>query len=205
MSRHTHNWRFLGRWLCRTLSLAVVCGAVALAPQLAMAASGTWIGGTDTNWGNSANWSGGTIAGTNLTLVTTTANITDTATFNTATNLTVIPDANRYVASITFDTLAGNFTIGQSSGNTLYMAPGTVQIARTIRGTGLTETVAAPLNLYSLTPSTSATFNFFNNSPDPTNSLVISGNISSNLTATTSIELSGTSGFADQGPRPQTC
>jgi autotransporter-associated beta strand protein len=48
-----------------------------LAAGSAVAADGTWTGGTSTNWATTANWSGGTVAGS------TNAN-SDTATFNSA-------------------------------------------------------------------------------------------------------------------------
>ncbi len=202
------NWNSVGK----TLALAFTC-VVLLAPQLAVAASGTWNGATDQNWANTANWTGGppgVVAGTDRTLATT-ALTTDTATFNNnpaiPANLTVLPDLNRYVANLTFDSAAGSFTIGQTGGNTLYLAPGTTNIAQTIRGTGLTETLAGPLMFYrSITPDTGSTYTFSNSSFDPTNKLVISGPITTNVGGTTTgtISLGGTGSITGNWAASQT-
>ena len=168
------------------LALAALGLALVWAPQSALAVSGTWTGGTSTDWGTATNWSGSTIAGQNISVGT---NTTDTATFNSAaTYLTVLPDLNRYIGNITFDTVAGNFVIGSAVGNTLYLGPNTVQIAKSFRSTGATETIAAPINLYkAASATTGSTTTFSNASYDSTNSMVFSGPITTNEGTTSSV------------------
>ena len=64
MPRRTRNWRFLGRWLFRTVAVFALCCSFAGLPAV-MAADGTWVRNSNYgNWWDTANWQGGIVAGT---------------------------------------------------------------------------------------------------------------------------------------------
>jgi len=134
-------------------------------PQ-ALAASETWSGSssTDGNWSDTANWVGGAAPGS--TTVTTN---TDIATFNTAITNNwgligtpiVIDQASQDIGGISFDTNAGNYYIGSTTGNSLLLTSGgTIQILSTYAGTNGVETINAPLVI----EGTGGTYTFANNS-----------------------------------------
>ncbi len=83
-----------------------------------------WGGTSDTNWGNGANWIGGTAPG-----ATSGTGSTDTATFNSPfVNFQPLAiDAGRNLQNITFDTPdLGTTTIGTTTGNALLLSAGGV-------------------------------------------------------------------------------
>jgi fibronectin-binding autotransporter adhesin len=140
-------------------------------------ADGTWTATSAGNWSTPGNWAGGVVPGT-----TTVTGDTETATFNTATGVTVTVDtAIRNVQNITFDTNVGSFIIGASGGtNTLALtAGGQVQIASTVTSTGKTETIRAPITL-------GGNYTFANNSTTTTpDTLSFTGAIGSGATSGT--------------------
>ena len=127
---------------------ALVCCAVS-----ARAASQNWTGGSavNGNWSTTGNWSGAAPGSTSVT------NNTDVATFNaaiahtwgnSAANPVVIDSLTQNIGGITFTTLAGNYTIGSTGGNSLLLSnAGTIQITGLTTNSNVMETVNAPLVL----------------------------------------------------------
>ena len=162
----------------------------------ASAASTTWAGGSGTQaWATPGNWSPAGAPG--ATSGTTTS--PDVATFNTATaGTSVTIDSGRNVSGIVFDGAAGAFTIGSAGanqGNSLLLSSGgsvTLGVSATsFTGTGMTETINAPLVLEGATTTTAGNYSFTNNSTDSTNTLSFGGNISSATSSTMALALSG--------------
>ena len=170
----------------RKLSLlSAAAGVTLLATGTSLhAASGNWSATAATNdWGTSTNWNSSTIAGTTTMLAT----VTDTATFSASTQLTVLPDLNRTIGTFTFSGTAGNYTIGVSNGNTLYLAGnGSGGATANSSGTNNTITFAGPLSLLT-------TYQFLSSSANTSNTMLLSSNISSAATSgTTDLQLKGT-------------
>lgn len=141
----------------------------------ARATSESWTNSGSGSWGTTTNWSANIAPGS-----TTVTNNSDIATFNAATAGSIITiDAGRNIGGITFDTLAGLYTIGglgANGGNLLTLTSGgTVQIASTFAGTSTTETIDAPLLL-------EGSYTFANNSSTG-NALNIEGNITNGATS----------------------
>ncbi|HSH93469.1 MAG TPA: autotransporter-associated beta strand repeat-containing protein [Roseimicrobium sp.] len=167
------------RW--HTLS-ALLASVLLLASQSAYAANATWNGSSGTQaWATGANWLPAAAPG-----ATTGTTNGDTATFNTSTVGTAITvDLNRNIAGITFDGNAGAYTIGSAGangGNALLLSnsatAGFIQIASTFTGTGVTQTINAPLVFQG------AGYTFNNNSSDSSNVLNFAGNITNAATST---------------------
>jgi len=129
----------------------VAClGLVSLAAPLAHAANGTWLStGSNQTWSDTTNWVSGIVPG-----ATTGVGNTDVATFNTAVGsvgtsgnpLTI--DSGRNLRTISFDTSAGNYTIGTTGGNALNLTTASViQISANATGSGIVQTINAPLLL----------------------------------------------------------
>ena len=138
----------------------------------------------DNNWANSANWYGGIVPG-----ATTGVTSTDTATFATSGNghVAIVPDANRNVQSISFDTpSAAAYTIGTvSGGNPLYLTDGgTIRTTSTVVNT---ETINAPLILEGANTSYTIT----SGSADNNAVLDIGGSISGGAAGTTTLTFNG--------------
>ncbi len=153
----------------------------------AFAATASWSGtGDGTSWsqgGAGGNWSGAAAPG-----ATTGTTSSDTATFATATTGTAVTiDSGRNIQNITFDTLAGPFTIGSAganAGNSLLLSlNGTLQIASTFTGTGITETINAPLT------AEGNAYTFSNNVANSSDVLSFAGNITNAVAS--SINLAG--------------
>ena len=129
--------------LGRLAPIAVLIAAV-LTPLPALSNVGTWSPtATSSSWASATNWNGpdpGAIIGTTNG---------DTALFNAAsTTTTVLPDSGRNLANITFDGTAPSYTIGAAGGNALLLTSGgTIQIASTLTGSNVFETINAPLVL----------------------------------------------------------
>jgi fibronectin-binding autotransporter adhesin len=169
----THS--FAGKGHFPVLSLSLMSALVLVSPLFA--SSATWVASpADATWANSANW-GGTAPGNLSSGATSTS---DVGTFNTplsgtiggSTNPIVI-DSGRTIGGINFDTNAGSYVVGSTSGNTLYLSGGgAIQILGTFNSSN-TETVNAPLTL-------SGNYTFANNSASGT--LSIGGNASGLIT-----------------------
>jgi len=155
--------------------LAAAMVVFALSPSSVFAQSGTWLNnGTNANWSETTNWASGTVPG-----ATGVTNNTGNATFNTAVGTygtsgsPILIDSGRNIMGISFDTNAGNYTIGTTSGNALNMtATSTIQILSTLATNNTTITINAPLLMYG-----GLTIN--NQAPNATNKFLIGGNISS--------------------------
>jgi fibronectin-binding autotransporter adhesin len=184
MSRLTSNWRASGVSFGRfatALGFVAAVSVLALAPSAAFASSGTWSStSTGTDWAATVNWNNGTIPG--YTLNPYTANNTDSAIFayNTG-SLTVMPDANRYVIAVYFQNGAGSYTIGVNGGTTLRLGTGSHNLTPYMYRSGLTETIAAPIQLTRIAGSTGGTsYEFSNFAQDSTNILKVTGDITTN-------------------------
>jgi hypothetical protein len=170
----------------RRIWIACAAGlASAFSAETGLASNGTWLStAMDSNWGNSADWVAGNIPGdtSQNPALADIANLSGTST-----QLTILPDANREIGNITFGATAGNYTIGSSSGNPLYLAGnGSGEASWTATSTNITETFAGPLVL-------ETSYEFVNNSTDPSDTFVLSGGITNNsTTAGVQCQLKGT-------------
>ena len=111
-----------------------------------LAASGTWSSTAATGaWQTAMNWVSQIVPGA----ASGTTTNTDTATFNSgSTTTSIVPDLNRNLENIIFDTLASAYTIGTTGGNALSLtSEGEVQIASTFAGSNITESIDAPITL----------------------------------------------------------
>jgi fibronectin-binding autotransporter adhesin len=147
----------------------------------APAASGAWSPTATTGtWQTAGNWIGvvpGATSGTTNS---------DTAIFNSSsTTTTIIPDAGRNLEFITFDTSATAYTIGTIVGNGLLLTSGgTIQIASTFNGSGISESINAPLIL-------EGSYTFADNSPLSNDTLNFGGApISSGVAGTQTLTIS---------------
>lgn len=174
----------------RRMLPALATAAVLAASATALpAASGYWTSTSDGDWANAGNWKDGNVPGS----ATDTGN-RDSATFNKGSGyqFTVFPDAGRIVGTILFDQAgagnAGNYVIGATDGPPLGLAgisSGFMQVNASLTTPDITETVNAPLVLYS-------TYQFINSSPAPTTTLRLAGSICSGTNANVQIHLKGT-------------
>lgn len=176
----------------RAAIAVVVPGLLTIGATHAGAASASWnASATDGNWVTTAsenNWSTG--AGTYPGSTTNTTD-SDTATFNVVSNITVINiNDPLYLGSIDFDASASAYTIGNTSGDPLYLASGgTISLLSTMTVNNESETIDAPIVL-------DGNYSFLNNaSISGTNSndlLKIGSSISAGLSGTTTLTLGGT-------------
>lgn len=157
--------------LLRLIALCIATLACSLLPDSASAANATWNGSIDNDWAKDGNWSA---------VAPTTGN---TATFaGSPANQSVVVDSGRAVGSINFNsTVATNFIIGSSGGNTLTLGNGGNITYSAVSGTNLTQSVNAPLSL-------GGTYTFTNSNTDASNLLSFGGAISS----TTGLTVNGT-------------
>jgi len=164
----------LGLLTCALFYVASACRVTA--------ANTTWSGSTSGDWTTAGNWIS-SVPGSTVSLVN-----SDTATFNSAGNgnTTITIDPNRNLRSLTFDTSAVSYTIGSAganAGNSLLLSSaGAITMAGTIAGTGLTQTINAPLILEPASATTNGVYTITNASTDATNKFVIAGNISAGTT-----------------------
>ncbi len=142
-------------------------------------ASDTWIGASGGDWGTGGNWSPTGVPGSTATVV-----------FNSAISSVSVASAES-VESISFDTSAGSITIGSTGGGVLTLASGgTTQMLNTLTGSGLTETIDAPIRMGNET--------FSNGYTDNTSTLNFGGPITSSATSgTTTLTLSGVNAGAN--------
>ena len=102
----------------------------------------------------------------------------------------MLPDPNRNCKNITFDTVAGNYALGSTTGNALLLtAGGEIQIASSMSGTANVETIDAPLSI--LGPS--ASYFIENNRSSAGVSLVIGGPVSIGSPGPATLTFSGNS------------
>ncbi len=119
-------------------SIAAMC-----ALHSANASSQTWTGATSGAWSTPTNWAGGAAPG-----ATSGVTSTDYAIFNTAvSNTTVTIDTYLNLSGFTFTGAPGSYTIGSTSGSSVYLtAGGTSQITTGLTNTStVIETINAPL------------------------------------------------------------
>lgn len=147
-------------------------------------AGASWTdGGSDGNWTSAANWIGGTSPG----LTNGNASV-DTATFNAPTggHQPVVIDSGRNVQNLIFDSAAGPYTIGSTSGNALLLSSGgSIQTTPLV---GVTQVIAAPLVIQ----GSAGVYTFASNAT--ANPLSLLGNVSGSATSgnTTQLTLDGT-------------
>ena len=152
---------------------------------------------TDGNWvttNSENNWSGGLGTFPGSTSVAS----SDVGTFLSSNVTSInINSPSLSIGGITFgaaSTALSSFTIGSTSGNSLFLASGgAIQlIADTSAGSNLTETVNAPLVLEGATSTTAGTYSFTNNNATASNVLNIGGAISGGTSSTVALTLSAT-------------
>ena len=149
---------------------------------LAVGANGVWSQNAITGaWASAVNWNSGVVPGAALGSTN-----PDAALFSSPSTTTLIlPDLNRNLQSITFDTSATAYTIGTVSGNGLLLTGGgTIQIAGGFAGSNVTETVNALLTL-------EGAYTLANNSPIATDFLLFGGAISSGVAGVQSLNIAG--------------
>ena len=87
------------------------------------------------------------------------------------------------MAEITFGNSAGSYFIGSTGGNPLLLSSaGTIQIASTLAGSGVAETINAPLIIEPATTTSLATYTFSNLNGTASNTLVFGGSITGGTT-----------------------
>ncbi|MGI5868345.1 MAG: hypothetical protein ACOX9C_02725 [Kiritimatiellia bacterium] len=171
------------------LHVLAMAGVLAFAASDARALSATWISTSSSDWSVGTNWSGAVAPGsvTNLS--------TDTARFRGAScQLTVLPDANRSVGYVEFDQVApgnaGNYILGAVDGHALHMGrtdgAGHFQVGGGLTTPDTTTTIICPLVLH-------GSYQFINNSLEPTVALVLASDISNGSAGNTDVQLKGLS------------
>ncbi|MGD0897461.1 MAG: autotransporter-associated beta strand repeat-containing protein [Thermoguttaceae bacterium] len=156
---------------------------------------GSWSAApADGAWQHTANWSGGPPPGASDGSTVS----RHTALFNAASSTTtIIPDANRNVQNITFDTAAASaYTIGTTGGNALLLSDGgTVQTTAAVANP---QKVNAPLVLENAVSSANGVYTFTSGAAGGTATLSFGGAIQGAATAgTTLLTLSGANSGAN--------
>ncbi len=168
----------------RALFRAAFVYAIVITPPLPgmLAADATWTGAANGVWENNANWSPAAFPGKTAAPF----NSADTATFSNAVNTAVtLGGANLNVRNLVFDTGAGSFTFNATgSEGFIFTNGGSATIAATVTGTGLTQTLAAPMVLI-------GNYTFANDSADSATSLVVSGSLTAGTAAGANVLLAG--------------
>jgi fibronectin-binding autotransporter adhesin len=170
-------------------------------PTIAAANSNsTWAntGSTNGNWNEPTNWVGGGVPGATVAITGTNAD-TSVATFNTAVGTfgttgspVVIDSASENIKGITFDTAAGNYFIGTTAGNPIYLSSGgAIQILNTLSATNAVETINAPLVVEGAGGTYSLTNNSANGTGAGAGTLKFGGQISGGAAGTTTLTVNG--------------
>jgi hypothetical protein len=132
----------------RIFGMVIATACWIFVPVSGQAADDTWVGGTNGNWSNTANW----LSGSNAPGATTGTTNADTAIFDSASSNTLITiDADRNVKNLTFDTSSVAYTIGSAganAGNALNLTSGGAITLTSAVADGTTITFNAPLSLY---------------------------------------------------------
>lgn len=159
----------------KTLFAMLALASLALFPRAAVAQD-TWTGGSG-SWNATSNWQGGIVPGVSGTP----ANNGDNAYFSQGSG-TVGVDANgRNLGAIIFDAGAGSYTI---TGGTLYLSSdGVTGIASTFTGTNTTEIIGSSIIFGGTNKNTAFSYTFSNQSADPSNTLVLAGNVTTSADA----------------------
>lgn len=154
----------------RKISAFLLVG-LALSLNQASAATQTWTGASGATWNTGSNWSNATVPAA-----------TDTGLFNSGSGTVVLTGAgNTTAAAFVFDTNAGAFTIGSTTGNTIQLR-GSNQISgilSSFAGSGITETINAPIGIGTGSFLTNTIGNY---NSDSTNTIVLNGGISGTAT-----------------------
>ena len=168
---------------------------------LAANSNSTWLnsGSTNGNWNQPTNWVSGVVPGATVAITGTNAD-TSVATFNTAVGTfgttgspVVIDSASENIKGITFDTAAGNYFIGTTVGNPIYLSStGLIQILATLTATNAVETINAPLVIEGASGTYSLTNNSGNGAGAGAGTLKFGGQISGGASGTTTLTLNGT-------------
>lgn len=143
----------------------------------------------ETNWNNGANLFPGS---------TSVVNNPDTATFlASGTTAININSSSLYIRNINFGvsgSTPGTYTIGSLLGNSLFLTNGgTTQLVTGSTGTGIVQTINAPVVIQTATGTSTGLYSFANSHATSSDTLVIAGGISSGTTTqATTINLSGT-------------
>jgi fibronectin-binding autotransporter adhesin len=177
--RASRQRRVFPRLICFSSALAL---ALATATSPSLAGNGLWSStATSGTWQITGNWVAGSVPG-----ATSGTTNTDSATFNsTSSTTTIVPDLNRNLKNITFDTNAAAYTIGTTSGNSLLLSSGGgIVIGSTFSGSHLPETINAPLAL-------EGNYTFTDNDPTHTDLLGFGGAISSGTAGTQTLTVNG--------------
>lgn len=177
--------------------LALISAGVVITGQSAQAATGSWTGSTDANWGTATNWTASPAPG-NLTGLN-----TEVATFNAALNGTIggasnpiVIDSGRRIGGISFAAGAGAYVIGSNAGNTLTLGtrgPGYNGGSSTVVAAGVTssQVIAAPITFVQPS-STNGQHGFVNNATDSNVTLTLSGSMTLATTRPAIVVLDGT-------------
>ena len=140
----------------RSKTARVLAGSIAalLAVQSAQAADDTWLntGATNANWNTADNWAGGVAPGSTVPITGSNAD-PDMATFDTALGTfgtlgtpILIDSASQNIHDLIFDLDAGNYFIGTTVGNSLFLSSGgTIHMLSSLTATNAIETINAPL------------------------------------------------------------
>ena len=159
--------------------LACVC-IVAVAGSAASASAqtiGTWSGTTSNAWATTTNWSGGVVPG-----ATSGTTSLDIALFNTnPTNKAPTWSTYLNLAGFTFDTGAGAYTIGTTSGSAAFLTSGGTTSIRT--GVTAAQVINAPLVILNASGSNAGSYTFLNSSIASAATLTLGGAISGQATA----------------------
>jgi fibronectin-binding autotransporter adhesin len=158
--------------------LACVCViAVAVSAASAFGQTITWSGTTSNAWATSTNWNGGIAPG-----ATTGTTNTDIALFNTnPTNKAPTWSTYLNLAGFTFDTGAGAYTIGTTSGSAAFLTSGGTTSIRT--GVTAAQVINAPLVILNASGSNAGSYTFLNSSTASAATLTLGGAISGQATA----------------------
>jgi fibronectin-binding autotransporter adhesin len=148
----------------------------------AFAASGNWSGAANDGnlWETPGNWLDnvpGAADGTFVNQDSATFSDSATVTINTTatpvtTSAAITVDVNRNIANIVFNSPTVGFTIGTSTGNTLYLSGGGTTTATSSATSNSINSIAAPIVL------AGTSYTFVNNSSITTAGLQVTGNVS---------------------------
>lgn len=160
----------------------------------------TWAnsGATNGNWNTADNWVSGIVPGSTAPITGSNADA-GAAIFNTtlgsyasAANPLVIDSTSENIKNITFDTAAGNFVIGSTGLNPLFLTSGgSIQIPNTLTATNALETINAPLVIEGASGNYAITNNSAVGTGANAGTLQIGGGITGGAAGSTVLTLNG--------------